>query len=499
MENQDLVLALRGVAKHFPGVKALNEVDFNLRAGEIHALLGENGAGKSTLIKVMTGVYERDGGDIMLNGEQVFPTDTGHAQQLGISTVYQEVNLVPNLSVAQNLFLGREPRFCGLINWRRMYRQAREVLTDYDLELDVSLPIAHYSVAVQQLVAIARGVTMSARVLVLDEPTASLDADEVETLFRIMRALRNRGIGIIFVTHFLEQVYAVCDRITVLRNGSLVGEYETARLPKSELVGHMLGKTLEQALNETHVPAESPGSGDLLQLNKARSQALATLDLSVGTGEVVGLAGLLGSGRTEVCRLVFGIDALIQGQRVVSGRATSFRNTRQAVKAGIGLCPEDRKRDGLFGPMSIRENIIMALQSKRGWWRALSLSRQREIANRYVKALSIATSDIEKPIDQLSGGNQQKVILGRWLAVEPSLLLLDEPTRGIDVGAHAEIVQLIRQLCEECMGLLVASSELDELVEFADKVVVLADRRQVAELSGSDVNPQSIMQAIAAS
>lgn len=499
MEQNELLLAARAVVKNFPGVKALDKVDFELRAGEIHALLGENGAGKSTLIKVLTGVYRRDGGDLLLAGEAIHPTDTAAAQALGISTVYQEVNLVPNLSVAHNLFLGREPKRWGLIDWRAMNQQAQQLLVDYGLDIDVSVPVSRYSVAIQQLVAIARGVAMSARVLVLDEPTASLDADEVQTLFSIMRALRERGIGIIFVTHFLDQVYAVCDRITVLRNGALVGQFDAASLSKAQLVSHMLGKELQQSLNEPHQTSSQAGQGDLLELDAAASPTLSPLSLSVGAGEVVGLAGLLGSGRTEVCRLIFGIDPVTSGERRLAGAKASFRHSREAVKAGIGLCPEDRKRDGLFGPMSIRENIIMALQSKRGWWRFQPVAKQRQYADRFVKALNIATSDIEKPIEQLSGGNQQKVILARWLVAEPSLLLLDEPTRGIDVGAHAEIIALIRELCSKGLGLLVASSELDELVEFSDRVVVMSDRCKAAELSGSDISQQSIMQAIAAS
>jgi simple sugar transport system ATP-binding protein len=499
MDNEDLVLALRGVVKTFPGVKALNGVDFNLRHGEIHALLGENGAGKSTLIKVMTGVYGRDGGDILLEGESIHPNGPGDAQARGISTVYQEVNLVPNLSVAQNLFLGREPKRWGLVDWRSMNAEAHKLLAGFDLDVDVSVPVSRYSVAVQQLVAIARGVSMSARVLVLDEPTASLDSDEVETLFRIMRTLRDQGIGIVFVTHFLDQVYAVCDRITVLRNGTLVGEFDAATLSKKDLVGHMLGKELQQSLKQQHNHQSSEGDGDLLKLTGASSATLADMNLSVSAGQVVGLAGLLGSGRTEVCRLVFGIDPLTGGTREVCGSQRPLSNTRQAVLAGIGLCPEDRKSDGVFGPMSIRENVIMALQIKRGWWRSLPMSKQREIADQYVDALNIATSDIEKSIDQLSGGNQQKAILARWLAAEPKLLLLDEPTRGIDVGAHAEIIRLIRQLCDDGLGLLVASSELDELVEFSDTVVVLSDRRKVAEIQGADISQQRIMQSIAES
>lgn len=492
------VLQLRGIDKKFPGVHALKAVNFSLRAGEIHALLGENGAGKSTLIKVMTGVYPRDGGDILLEGQAIYPTNTGDAQALGISTVYQEVNLLPNLTVAHNVFLGREPKKWGLIDWRTINRRARELLKDYDLDLDVTRPLSSYSIAVQQLIAIARGVDMSAKILILDEPTASLDADEVQSLFRILRTLKARNIGIVFVTHFLDQVYAVCDRITILRNAELVGEFEAEKLTRPELVGHMLGKEL--AALAQHKPSAEVKRHKTALLNMqqvGRTASLEPVDLHLAQGEVVGLAGLLGSGRTELCRLVFGIDKKHSGTMEFKSQIVDLRSPKQAIDLGIGLCPEDRKHDGILGPLSIRENIILAQQIKRGWWRYIPRAQQVEMAEHYVKEMAIATSDIEKPIGQLSGGNQQKVILARWLASEPSLLVLDEPTRGIDIGAHAEIIRLIRQLCAQGLSLLVASSELEELVAFSDKVVVLRDRRKVAELQGVDINPQTIMQAIA--
>lgn len=499
MTDQTPLLALRGVGKVFPGVIALQGVDFTLRPGEIHALLGENGAGKSTLIKVMTGVYQRDSGNISFKGGEIFPTCTGDAQALGISTVYQEVNLLPNLSVAHNVYLGREPRRFGFIDWKKINRDAAELLAGYNLDIDVTKPLSHYSVAIQQLIAIARGVDMSAGVLILDEPTASLDAGEVQALFKVMREIKAKGIGIVFVTHFLDQVYAVCDRITILRNGTLIGEWQTEHLSQQELVSNMLGKEIEHATKT--IPAEQAPdeAGEaLLALKQAAAKgAVEPLDVSLQAGQVLGLAGLLGSGRTELCKLVFGVDALNEGEIILNGKPINFKHTREAVLAGMGLCPEDRKHDGIFGPMSIRENMIIALQNKRGWWKHISLKKQRELAEHYVQALKIATSDIEKPIEQLSGGNQQKVILARWLASEPVLLLLDEPTRGIDVGAHAEIVQLIRELCEQGLGLIVASSELEELVAFSDKVLVLRDRKKVAEISGSQINQQNIMQAIA--
>jgi monosaccharide-transporting ATPase len=495
--NTTPVLQLRGIDKIFPSVHALKGVNFTLRAGEIHALLGENGAGKSTLIKVMTGVYQRDGGDILLDGQPIFPKNTGDAQALGISTVYQEVNLLPNLTVAQNIYLGREPRRFGLINWGKVNRDAKELLKTYDLDIDVTLPLSSYSIAVQQLIAIARGVDMSAKVLILDEPTASLDADEVQSLFRIMRDLKARGIGIVFVTHFLDQVYAVCDRITVLRSAQLVGEFEIANLARAELIGHMLGKELA-ALGE-HKPQLNKDAGDSLLDAKGlgRNAMLSPTDVQVSKGEVLGLAGLLGSGRTELCRLIFGVDKKHSGSVTFNGTEVNFSSPRDAITAGMGLCPEDRKHDGILGQLSVRENMILARQIKQGWWKFISRKEQEEIANRYVKELSIATSDIEKPIEQLSGGNQQKVILARWLAANPSLLILDEPTRGIDIGAHAEIILLIRKLCDQGLALIVASSELEELVTFSSRVLVLRDRQKVAELEGSDINPQRIMQAIA--
>lgn len=498
MSHSNPVLQLQGIHKKFPGVHALKGVDFSLRAGEIHALLGENGAGKSTLIKVMTGVYSRDGGSIRLDGQEIFPTNTGDAQALGISTVYQEVNLLPNLTVAQNIYLGREPKRWGFIDWATANRKAEDLLRDYDLDIDVTQPLSSYSIAVQQLIAIARGVDISAKVLILDEPTASLDADEVQSLFRIMRSLRERGIGIVFVTHFLDQVYAVCDRITILRNAELVGEFEAATLTRQQLVGHMLGKELA-ALGQ-HKPAELDRQQRDIALTLdgvGKPGSLEPVHLSVAKGEVVGLAGLLGSGRTELCRLIFGVDKAQSGTITINGKAVHLKSPKDAMLLGIGLCPEDRKHDGILGPLSIRENIMLAQQIKQGWWRYIPHAQQVAMAEKAVKDLSIATSDIEKPIEQLSGGNQQKVILGRWLAANPSLLILDEPTRGIDIGAHAEIIRLIRQLCAQGLSLVVASSELEELVAFSNKVVVLRDHHKVAELHGDDIHPQRIMQAIA--
>ena len=495
-----LILELKQISKHYPGVKALEDVSLRLFAGEVHALLGENGAGKSTLVKVMTGAQSKDMGDILFLGEPQHFNTPMDAQKAGISTVYQEVNLVPNLTVAQNLFLGYEPRRLGLIHFKKMYADARAVLTQFKLDIDVSAPLSDYSIAVQQLIAIARGVAMSAKVLVLDEPTASLDATEVQVLFGILNQLKAKGVAIVFITHFLDQVYQISDRITVLRNGRFIGEYLTAELPQPKLIEAMLGRSLQEQLIDKQEKERTVTRAEavLLSLKDVSVKgSIQSMNLTVPKGQAVGLAGLLGSGRSEVCNAVFGLDLVDSGSIHLAGQKLKLSQPVDAISAGIALCPEDRKIDGIIGPLSIRENIILALQARIGWWRYLSKARQQEIAQFFIDKLQIATPDADKPIEQLSGGNQQKVILARWLAIEPILLVLDEPTRGIDIGAHAEIVKLIRSLCDEGMSLLVASSELDELVAFSNKVVVLRDRYAVRELSGAELTSQHVMQAIA--
>ncbi|MCG9696619.1 sugar ABC transporter ATP-binding protein [Shewanella sp. Isolate11] len=498
----DVVLALKDVCKQYPGVKALQNVSLNLYPGEVHALLGENGAGKSTLVKIMTGAESKNSGSIYYDGQEREFNTPIEAQRVGIVSVYQEVNLLPNLTVAQNLFLGHEPKKFGLIDHRQMVKQSREVLKQFKLDIDVTEPLSKYSVAIQQLIAIARGVAMSAKVLVLDEPTASLDADEVKVLFSILNQLKQQGVAIVFITHFLDQVYAVSDRITVLRNGEFICEHLTKELPQSKLVEAMLGRALEDHLHLDSAPksAQEQDSAQAVLLSLegvSVKDSIQSLSLTLSEGKAVGLAGLLGSGRSEVCNAVFGLDQLNSGNITLKGRQLKLSNPADAIHEGIALCPEDRKVDGIIGPLSIRENIILALQARLGWWRGLSRAKQDEMAQFFIDKLQIATPDADKPIEQLSGGNQQKVILARWLAIEPILLILDEPTRGIDIGAHAEIIKLIRSLCDDGMSLLVASSELDELVAFSNKVVVMRDRSAVKELTGEQLTSQHVMQAIA--
>jgi simple sugar transport system ATP-binding protein len=498
VSEPDLLLDATEIRKSFLGLKALDGVDFSVCKGEIHALLGENGAGKSTLIKVLTGVHKADSGAIELNGEAVAVRDPMHAQQLGIGTVYQEVNLLPNLTVAENLYIGRQPKRFGLVDTRTMQKQARSLLAQYDIEIDVGAQLSSFSIAVQQLVAIARAVDMSGSVLILDEPTASLDSHEVELLFGVMRKLRDRGLGIVFITHFLDQVYAVSDRITVLRNGKLVGTRQTNDLTKVDLVSMMLGRTLAAATEHGRRAVPPPSSRKFSFSDFGRARSVAPFDLTISAGEVVGVAGLLGSGRTETARLLFGIDLPDRGTITVDGKPVRIASPRDAIRLGFGLCPEDRKADGIIGDLSVRENIALALQARRGWIRRMSTREQTELADRFVKALDIRTTDIEKPVKLLSGGNQQKVILARWLATQPRFLILDEPTRGIDVGAHAEIIELINKLCDEGLGLLVISSEIEEIVAYSTRVRVLRDRVHAGELAGAEISTDNIMRAIAA-
>jgi monosaccharide-transporting ATPase len=493
------VLSIQGLCKRFPGVVALDSVDLGLNAGEVHALLGENGAGKSTLIKVLSGAYQLDAGTMELQGRRIAPRTPREAQYLGISTVYQEVNVLPNLSVSQNIFLGREPKRFGLIHWREMHRQSALLLQRFKLEIDVTRTLDHYSIAVRQLVAIARAVNTAARVLILDEPTASLDAGEAERLFGILRQLKSQGVAILFVTHFIDQVYAVADRITVLRNGAKVGTFDTHGLPRQRLIEHMLGKEL-QALEQTSAGKRiSTAGGPILELRDVGAEkSISGLSFTIAPGEAVGLSGLLGSGRTETCNLLFALNQPTTGEIRFKGEPVHSKHPRAAVAMGMAFCPEDRRDAGIIGALSLRENIVLALQARSGWWKPLGNKEQAEIARKAVAELRIATTDIEKPIEYLSGGNQQKAMLARWLATSPSLLILDEPTRGIDIGAHLEILQFIRALCERGMALLVSSSELEEVVAFSHKVIVLRDRRQVAELNGDDIREDRIMRVIAA-
>lgn len=497
MQNTPALLEAHKINKIFPGVVALDKVDFILKAGEVHALLGENGAGKSTLIKCLTGAYKRDGGDILLNGQSISPRDTLDAQGLGIGTVYQEVNLLANLTVAENMLLGRQPKRWGIVQTKQMNQMTKDILNQYGLNIDVSQLLSAYSVAIQQIIAIARAVDLSGKVLILDEPTASLDAKEVQMLFGVIRKLKQKNIGIIFISHFLDQVFEISDSITVLRNGRLIETVATNEISSIDLVTMMLGYELGEevkAKSDDDIERET-----LVEFKDfGRKQMIEAFDLKIGKGEVVGFAGLLGSGRTETAEILFGVTPHDSGSATLNGQDINLSSPRAAIANGFGFCPEDRKSDGIIADLSVRENIILALQAQRGWANPLPKTEQLEICKKYIKALDIRPPDPEKPIRLLSGGNQQKVILARWLATNPDFLILDEPTRGIDVGAHAEIIRLIENLCEDGMSLLVISSELDELVAYSHRIIVVRDHQHVAELIGSEISTDSIVETIAA-
>ncbi|KDN87514.1 sugar ABC transporter ATP-binding protein [Kitasatospora cheerisanensis] len=500
--RQQPVLEVRGIRKEFPGVVALDGVDFRLFPGEVHALMGENGAGKSTLIKVLTGVHRADGGEVLLAGRPVRIGGPLEAQQAGISTVYQEVNLCPNLSVAENIFIGREPRRFGLVDWAAMRRRAAELVRELDLDVDVSAPLGSCSIAVQQLVAIVRAVAVSAKVLILDEPTSSLDRDEVQRLFAVMRRLRDQGVAILFVSHFLDQIYEICDRTTVLRNGRLEGEYLTAELDRMELVSRMIGAELaglDQLGGGKRRERTAPAGPAFLQADGlTRRGAVEPYELDIRPGEVIGLAGLLGSGRTEAARLLFGADRSDGGTLRIDGAVTALRGPRDAIARGIAFCSENRKTEGLIGDLTVRENIVLALQASRGWTRPLSRTAQDAYALRWIRALDIRPGNPEAPVRNLSGGNQQKVLLARWLITDPKLLILDEPTRGIDVGAKAEIQKLVAGLAEDGMAVLFISAELEEVLRLSHRVGVLRDHRMVARLDNDgELTPEHVMATIA--
>ena len=494
------VLEMRNIHKSFPGVRALQAVDFNLQEGEIHALMGENGAGKSTLIKVLTGVYEKDEGEIFLKGNDkaVVIKSPQDAQNLGISTVYQEITLCPNLSVAENMYIGRT-KGVGM-NWKQMNEGADKILQSLDIPAKATQQLSSCSIAIQQMVAIARAVDMECKVLILDEPTSSLDESEVQKLFKLMRELKAKGVGIIFVTHFLDQVYEVCDKITVLRDGKLVGEYEIANLPRVQLVAKMLGKEYDDMseIKSENKPYEAKDTLPLYEAKDLQSAAgIKPFDFHIRKGEVNGFTGLLGSGRSECVRAIFGADRVLQGTVKKNGKQVKIEKPIDAMKAGIAYLPEDRKVDGIVGDMSVKENILLALQVKRGFFHPFKKAEAAKLADEYIKLLEVKTASPDTPIKSLSGGNQQKVILARWLATHPDYLILDEPTRGIDIGTKTEIQKLVLKLASEGMAVTFISSETDEMLRTCSRLIVMRDRRVVGEIEGEELTQNNVMKTIA--
>ncbi|PID56866.1 sugar ABC transporter ATP-binding protein [candidate division KSB3 bacterium] len=503
--DKTTLLDIRGLTKIFPGVQALVNVDFSLKQGEIHALMGENGAGKSTLIKTLTGVHQRDSGTIIYDGKEIECRSPLQAQEIGISTVYQEVNMAPNLSIAENIFLGHEPIKRGCIAWKQMKNDAQKLLQRFNLPIDVERTLGDVPVAIQQMVAIARALELKARLLILDEPTSSLDLGETEELFLQMNRLKQEGYSIIFITHFLDQAFRISDRITVLRNGKYIGTYHTERLSKVDLISKLLGREMDaltemkadRAQEERSQARENVATVLLEAKDLGRQEGIKPLNLRILKGEIVGCAGLLGSGRTELANLFFGIEPAERGSLQIEGTDVTIKNPRTALRLGIGMSPEDRKAQGIIEDLSVRENIILALQARKGWFSVLRRREQENIADRYINMLGIKTPTAEQLIKNLSGGNQQKVIIARWLAANPKFLILDEPTRGIDVGAKTDIQKLMIQLSHQGMALMFISSEIEELDRCSSNVVIMHDFEVVQTLQRDEIDEQTIMTAIA--
>lgn len=498
--KENSVLEMRSISKSFPGVRALQNVDFTLCEGEIHALMGENGAGKSTLIKVLTGVYSKDSGEVYVKGHDnaVSIRSPQDAQNIGISTVYQEITLCPNLTVAENMYIGRTKNIYQ--NWKKMNADADKILNSLGIPASATQQLGNYSIAIQQMVAIARAVDMDCKVLILDEPTSSLDENEVEKLFGLMRDLKKRGVGIIFVTHFLDQVYEVCDKITVLRDGQLVGEYEIETLPRIKLVAKMLGKDMDDTADiQSEVEIyDDKGAEPVFEAEGLVSVAgIKPFDFYIRKGEVNGFTGLLGSGRSECVRAIFGADRVIGGKVKMHGKAVKINKPIQAMKNGIAYLPEDRKGDGIVGDLSVRENLVLALQVMKGFFKPFSKAQAYKFADEYIKLLDIKTASADTPIKSLSGGNQQKVIVARWLLTNPEYLILDEPTRGIDVGTKVDIQKLVLKLASEGKSVTFISSETDEMLRTCSRLIVMRDRKVVGELTGEDLNQNKVMSTIA--
>lgn len=503
MTEPQPIIEMKGISVEFPGVKALQNVDFRLLPGEVHALMGENGAGKSTLIKALTGVNKLAAGQIYMAGEKVHFDGTAAAQTAGVATVYQEVNLLPNLSIGENVMLGHEARGLLGINWKKTNKLASEALARMDLHhLDPRAPLSSIPIALQQLVAISRAMVVESKVLILDEPTSSLDDNEVAGLFKVIRNLRDQGVGIIFVSHFLDQVYEISDRMTVLRNGELVGEYLTKDLPRFELISKMIGKEMKElrAAETRDVSTEQidRGTPRLKVIGLGKKGTLKATDLELYRGDIVGFAGLLGSGRTELAKLIYGADKATEGSISLDGSPVKLSTPAISLKQKIAYSTENRRDEGIVGDLTVRENIILALQAIRGWARPIPRKEQDAICAKYIEELNIRPPDPERMVKNLSGGNQQKVLLARWLATNPEVLMLDEPTRGIDIGAKAEIMDIVQELADAGMSVVFISSELEEVVRLSNRILVLKDRAPLEEVENTeDTTVDSIVQIIA--
>lgn len=497
------LIEMSGIKKSFAGVVALQNASLHIAPGEVHAIIGQNGAGKSTLIKILTGVYRRDAGEVTINGAPSTVSTPREAQDAGIATIYQELSLVPLRSVTENVMMGYEPRTrLGTIDWKAAHKRTREILERFGIDIDVKAQLGSYSTAIQQLVAIARAVSLNAQLVIMDEATSSLDDQEIEILFSVVRELKKEGVAVLYISHFLDELYQICDRVTIMRDGQTVGQRVIAETTKLGLISEMLGRDPEEieAAGMTGLGGgekAAPGAPLFEADNISTARGLKDVSLTVRKGEIVGLGGLLGSGRTETARALFGLDSLKSGKIDSHGGKGQIGTPAEAIAAGVGFLTEDRKREGIVPHMSVRENMTLALLPKLKKMGRVDRKRETELVERFIKSLGIKTSGMEQPIRELSGGNQQKVLLARWLALEPEVLILDEPTRGVDVGAKFEIQSIIREYVDKGLGVLLISSEFEELVEGADRIVVLRDGYSITELENPGITEESLIAAIA--
>ncbi len=497
MEGRYL-LEMTDISKGFPGVQAIKQVDFRVGYGEVHALMGENGAGKSTLIKILNGIYKNDTGEILFDGQSIHPQSSLEAQQLGISTIYQELNLIPGLSICENIYIGREPMGRFGIDWKKMQKQAQELLESIGLSYDVKQTLSIQGTAVAQMVAIARALAIQSRLVVMDEPTSSLDNNEVQILFDVIRRLKRQGVSVIFISHRLGEVFEICDRVTILKDGVREGEYDIRDLDEISLVSKMIGQKVEnseQRLQDNHY---SYSKEPLCSMRHISNSRISDVSFDMNPGEVLGFAGLLGSGRTELIKVLFGADTEYRGDIFMDGKKVHFRIPCDAIEKGMALCPEDRRIEGIIPNLSVRENISIVLLPRLTKAGIISRREQEKITEEFIQKLGIKTTDMEQTVKNLSGGNQQKVLLTRWLCTRPRLIIMDEPTRGIDVGAKAEIEKIIRELAKDGMSVVMISSEISEVVRNSNRVMVMRDGRKLGELMGEDIRQEIIMNKIAA-
>lgn len=487
---EENILEMRKIVKEFPGVIALNQVDFFCQRGEIHALIGENGAGKSTLIKLLSGASKQTSGEILFKGENFHVSSPFEAMKKGIAIIYQELNLVTNLNAYENIFLGREPKK-GIVNdFKKMRKEALEYLSYLNAEIDVDVPIASLSVAQQQMIEIAKALSMNAELLVMDEPTSSLTTAEIESLFRVMRDLKKKGVTIVFISHHLDELFEISDRVTVLKDGEYVATRKTEELNEAQLINMMVGRELAEIY-----PAKGENIGEVaLEVNHlSAGNVLKNISFQVRRGEIVGIAGLMGAGRTELAEAIFGVRKCTEGEVKIWGTKVSRMSPKQSLKSKMGFLTEDRKEEGLFLDMTVSENIVMSILSEISNLSVIRKQKEKETAKRFIEHLRIKTPSSETKVVNLSGGNQQKVVLAKWLACESNLIILDEPTRGIDVGAKMEIYNQMRQLANEGKAILMISSELPEIIGMSDRVLVMREGVLTGEINKEEMTEQNIL------